>query len=126
MDNPDGSVPPPLTALRVYNAVDDKDVGAYSEGMQLSYHQLGTWGLTIVTLAGPQVGSIRWGLDGNSNFNTESFAPFALGGDVDGDLTPMRLNLGGHTMTVTAYSGANATGDVLQTVTTNFTVIDQP
>jgi glucose/arabinose dehydrogenase len=126
LDNPDGSVPPPITALRVYNAVDDTDLGSLANGQALSYHALGTWGLTIAALSGPQVGSIRWGLDGNSNFRTESFAPYALGGDTDGDLTPIKLNIGTHTLTVTAFSGSNASGDVLQSVTLNFTILDQP
>jgi hypothetical protein len=38
----------------------------------------------------------------------------------------MQLGIGTHTLTVTAFAEANAGGTMLQTVTLNFTIIDQP
>jgi len=37
------------------------------------------------------VGSVRFGLDGNANFRTESTAPYALGGDTSGDYNAWTL-----------------------------------
>ena len=67
-----------------------------------------------------RVGSVRFALDGNSNYNTENGSPYALASDYYA-WTP---SLGQHTLTATVYSGTNASGSVTNSATVNFTVVN--
>jgi hypothetical protein len=70
-------------------------------------------------------GSVRFGIDGNSNFRTESAKPYALAGDTgNGDYAAWTPTVGTHTFTATLYSGSGGTGSVLDTETFTFTVTD--
>lgn len=68
------------------------------------------------------VGSVRFALDGNNNYQTENVAPYALAGDTDGNYKSWTPSLGSHTVTATAYSGTNGGGTAGTPLTINFTV----
>jgi hypothetical protein len=70
------------------------------------------------------VGSVRFGLDGNTNFRTESTAPYALAGDNSGNYEAWTPALGSHSLTATPYSAAGATGTVGIPLFINFIVTD--
>ena len=79
------------------------------------------------------VGSVRFGYDlnsgsFNSNFHTESQAPFSLNGDTVTKYTPVKFNAGSHTMSGTLFSGGGGGGTNLGSSTIHFTVsgIGQP
>ena len=57
------------------------------------------------------VGSVRFALDGNANFQTESVAPYALAGDTAGDYNPWTPALGAHTLTATPFTGGRGRRD---------------
>jgi hypothetical protein len=63
-------------------------------------------------------------MDG-STVRTENYAPWALGGDANGgaDLLPYAFQVGTHSMIVTAFSGADASGSVLSQLSLVFTVV---
>jgi hypothetical protein len=136
-DTPNSSTPPTqpnnpspgpgITGLVLMNAVDDVAYGALNDGANISYASLNTWGITIKANATSDVGSVRWNLDGRV-VSTESYAPFAIGGDLNGgaDLQPYRFTTGRHTLTVTAFAGKGGTGAVLNAVNVTFQVLDQP
>ncbi len=56
------------------------------------------------------VGSVRFGLNSQPNLWTESTAPYALAGDLNGDYYSWNVELGMNTITATSYTGASATG----------------
>jgi pectate lyase len=70
------------------------------------------------------VGSVRFGLDGNSRYRTENQAPYALASDDDGDYYRWRTSLGTHTLTARPYTRSNARGTAGTSLTITFTVID--
>ena len=68
------------------------------------------------------VGSVRFGLDGNATHRVESSAPFSLQGDIGGDYAPWNPGPGVHTVTATAFTGADASGEAGEVVVVSFTV----
>ena len=116
-----------VTSLSLYNAVDDVSYGTLNEGASVSFVQLNTWGITIKADATSDVASVRWNLDGTI-VSTESFAPFAIGGDLNSgrDLQPYKFTKGSHTLTVTAFTGTGGTGAVLNSFNVTFQILDQP
>jgi hypothetical protein len=118
---------PAVTNLMLINADTDADIGAINDGDTLYFSQLPTTNLNIraeVTTNG--VGSVRFALDGNPNFQTESIAPYALVGDTAGDYNPWTPALGAHTLTATPFSEAGAAGIPGTPRTINFTVQAAP
>ena len=70
------------------------------------------------------VGSVRFGFNGNANFRTENIAPYAINGDDAGNFRPFDFPLGANTVTIEVYDGRNATGMLLATTTVSFTVVE--
>ena len=68
------------------------------------------------------VGSVRFGLDGNTNFRTEQQRPYALAGDSSGNYEAWTPALGSHSLTATPYSASGATGTVGIPLSINFMV----
>jgi glucose/arabinose dehydrogenase len=125
-DTPTGPVGE-ITGFTLYNALGDFPIKPLSNGSAVSFIESMTWGLTIKAETTGTFGSVRWAFDDNPNYRTENFGPYAIGGDAsDTDLLPVAIAQGDHTVTVTAYSGKDATGIIIQTLSLNFTVIDQP
>jgi hypothetical protein len=67
--------------------------------------------------------SVRFGLDGNSNYRVENYAPWAMSGDVNGVLTPSKLSAGKHTITATAFPQLNA-GGTGKSLTASVTLVE--
>lgn len=98
---------------------------AIPSNAQIDLATLPTRRLNVRANPGPHaVGSVRFALDANANFRTESSAPFALNGDSNGNYNPWTPTLGAHTLKATPYSGSNATGTVGAARTIAFTVVD--
>ena len=68
------------------------------------------------------VGSVRFGLDGNTNFRTESTSPYALADDSSGNYDAWTPAPGSHSLTATPYSASGATGTVGIPLSIGFTV----
>lgn len=112
-----------VTGLNLINADSDNVIGPLVDGAELNLATLPTRNLSIQALAAG-VGSVRFGLDGNPNFQTETSAPYALNGDSGGDYAPWTPTIGAHTVTATAFSGAGGSGTAGTPFVINFTVID--
>jgi hypothetical protein len=125
-----GTPPPPtdqsVTAFILVNADTDLDLGPLTSGATLNLATLPTRNLNVRAVTNPGlVGSVRFGLDGNSDYRTESTAPYALAGDTNGDYAPWTPAVGAHTLTATPYTGSGATGTAGTGLTVAFSVIDQ-
>ena len=72
------------------------------------------------------VGSVRFGLNANANFRTENVPPYALFGDNGGDYIAGAFDVGSYTLTATPFAGGGASGQMGQSLTVAFSVIDQP
>ncbi|HYF62965.1 MAG TPA: VCBS repeat-containing protein [Herpetosiphonaceae bacterium] len=117
---------PAVTKASLINADNDRPVSGFTvlnSGNVLNLGTLPTRNLNILAATSPaKVGSVRFVLDG-AVFSTENVPPYAMAGDNGGSnyyaWTP---KVGSHTLKITAYSGANATGSAGPTLTINFTV----
>jgi hypothetical protein len=115
---------PDVTSLTLYNAETGQAIGALNDNSTLDYRLLPTRKLSVRANANT-TGSVRFGLDGNANFRTENGAPFEILGELPGGKpAPWTPAKGSHVLTVTAYSGDNATGEAGPAITISFTVVD--
>ena len=113
-----GEPPPPppptgseqeVASFSLINADTDQIIPGYENwtGGTLNLADIGTSNLSVIANTDPStVGSVRFALDGNSNFKTESSAPYAIAGDSNGDYLPWTPSLGAHTLTATQDSAS--------------------
>ena len=96
-------------------------------GATLDLAKLPTRNLNIRANTNPAtVGSVRFALDGNSSYRTETAPPYALAGDTSGDYSPWTPSVGSHSVTATPYSGAGGAGTAGTALTIAFTVACDP
>ncbi len=117
-----------MTSLSLINADTNKPISGYDplpNGAKLDLASLPTRNLNIRVNTDPAtVGSIRFGLDGNSSYRTETEPPYALAGDSSGNYTAWTPSLGSHSVTATPYTGADGTGTAGKALTIAFMVAD--
>ncbi len=99
-----------VTGLFLVDAATNTDIGPLLHGDTLDRSELpDELSIRAVVSGGP--GSVVFGLDGNPAFQTENVSPYVLGGDAPlGDYTPVSFSTGDHTVTVTPFAGAGASG----------------
>ena len=77
-----------VVSFSLINADTDQPISGFdplTPGATLNFATLPTSNLNIRANTSPStVGSVRFGLDGNANYRTETAAPYSLGGDVSG------------------------------------------
>jgi len=111
-----------VTALTLINADTDQPILALTDGMTLRFADLPTRNLNVRAETSPSVvGSVRFGLDGQANYRTETSSPYALAGDSGGDYSAWTPALGAHALTATPYSGASGSGTAGTPLTVAFT-----
>ncbi|UYZ62525.1 PQQ-dependent sugar dehydrogenase [Hymenobacter weizhouensis] len=118
-----------VTSFTLINADTDQPISGFDPipaGAVFNLATLPTRNLSIRANTNPAtVGSVRFAYDGNANFRTESFVPYAIAGDNGAtDYLPWTPTVGSHTLTATPYSAANAGGTAGQALTLNFTATD--
>ncbi|MCB0327678.1 MAG: DUF5060 domain-containing protein [Bdellovibrionales bacterium] len=116
---------PQIAKLVVYNADTDQVIAAFDPLTEGANIDLGVVGSNINILAMTQpttVGSVVFGLDGNSSYRTETSAPYALAGDTAGDLKPWTPSVGSHTVSATAYTQSGGAGQAGPTLSITFQV----
>jgi hypothetical protein len=111
-----------VTGLTLVNADTDQDIGPLTDGMVVSYGQLGTQNINIRANVSGTVGSVVFGFDSNASYRVESSAPYAIGGDSSGNYHAWTPLAGAHTVTATPYSATGGTGTAGCAVTVSFTV----
>lgn len=114
-----------VTSLTLIDADSDTDIGPLTAGAIIDLSALGTSDLNIRANTQPStIGSVRFGLDGNSSYRIENGAPYALEGNSGSDYADWTPSLGNHTVTATPYSGSGASGSAGAPFSVTFTVID--
>lgn len=119
---PDG---PEITRMVLVNADTDQDIKEIFEGDVFNLLEIGTNKLNIRAEVGNNVESVIFDYNGKSNFQTENFAVYALGGNSGTNYQPWIPDLGSNTVTATAYTENNGKGIPGQPFTRNFTVINE-
>jgi glucose/arabinose dehydrogenase len=128
-----GAAPPPpnqsVTSFSLINADSNQPISGFdpiASGANINLATLPTRNVNIRANTSPaSVGSVRFGLDGSSNYSTDNTAPYALAGDTNGDYLPWTPTVANHTITATPYSAANATGTAGTARTLSFKVSDK-
>ena len=120
------SPPQAVTSLTLVNADTDQDIMQLTNGATLNLQTLPTRNLNVRANTNPStVGSVRFGLDINPSYSTESVAPYTLAGDTSGDYNAWTPSVGSHTITATPYTGSGASGSAGTALSISFNVVDQ-
>ena len=121
----------PLMTLALVNAKTDQLVPGYEDLGSISTLDLGQLNVkhyNILAQVNPHhpdaqfVNSIQF--DSPFGQHIESVQPYALFGDVNGDFHGKHLKPGDFSLKATAYTQADATGQVMKTVNVNYHVVD--
>lgn len=116
-----------ITGFTLIDADSDSEIRFLSDGDTINLSADGM-SLSVRADITGSVGSVRFGLDGNSNVQTENVPPYALNGDSSEDYEPepSLANIGSHTITATLYSGSNAGGSAVASYTITVTTVTVP
>ena len=116
-----------VVSFTLVDADTDSDLFELSDNMVIDLDDIAGMGLNIRANTNPGVvGSVQFSLTGAATENSvESFAPYALFGDVSGDYNPGGLGVGSYTLTATPYTGPGTSGDVGLPLTVDFEITDQ-
>jgi hypothetical protein len=115
---------PTVTSFSLINADTGAVIRTMTEGETVARNQLPAH-LSIRANTNPgKVGSVKFGLDSNASFHTESTAPYSLNGDSNNGTTytPVSFSAGAHTLVATVFSASGGTGTKQGTLTLHFTV----
>lgn len=116
-----------VTRFVLVNSDNDQDLFDVTDGMVINLAILPTANLSVRAETTPAtVGSVRIAFDANANAQTETSAPYVLGGNSGADYLPYAplATLGNHTMLGTPFTGAGATGSAGATLGVRFSVIN--
>ncbi len=108
------------------DATSDTDLFNMEDGMQINRNDIEGTLLNIRSnFDDLNVGSVSFSLTGPvTKVSKENFPPFALFGDRSGDYNGVAFLNGNYSLTASAYSGANLSGTVLQTIAIDFSIVD--
>ena len=115
-----------VTSFTLMNADTDKPIAGYeniANGAVIARSSLPTTRLSVRVNTSPaKVGSVRIGWNSNSNYRTESLAPYELFGGPVGDTYAGTIPNGTHTFTGTPYSLEGGKGPVGTSASVTFTI----
>jgi hypothetical protein len=114
-----------VTSLVLINAHSKQPIRELKQGDTIDLARVGG-NLNIIANVRGDVGSVRFQLDGNSNFRTESTAPFALAGDTHGNFNRWTPKTGKHTIVAIPFSEGQAQGSKGKALSITFTVTGKP
>ena len=113
-----------VTSFSLINATTDRPVAGFdpiANGTTIDLAALPTLNLNMRANTQPgTVGSVRFRLDGNTNYRTDSLPPYALASETGGNYAAWTLGLGSHAVTATPYTGSGATGTAGTPLTITF------
>src|SRR5580704_5651727 len=113
-----------VTSFTLISAGANRPVAGFdpiANGATIDLASLPTLGLNMRANTQPAtVGSVRFRLDGNTNYRTDSLPPYALASETGGNYAAWTLGLGSHTVTATPYTGSGATGTAGTPLTITF------
>jgi hypothetical protein len=115
-----------ITSFSLINADTDQVISGYDQitnGATISLSALPTRNINVRANSNPgTVGSVRFGYDGNNNFQTETNTPYALASDEGGNYYPWTPSVGSHTITATPYTAAGGGGTAGTSLTISITI----
>jgi hypothetical protein len=110
---------PTITSLKLLDADTGETLRSLNNGGAI---YLGSEPrVSVQALVAGTIGSVRFQLDGKT-FGIENSAPYVINGDTNGAPNAWTPSVGTHTLRVTAYSGAGASGTIGTTKVITFTV----
>ncbi len=113
-----------IVKFMLINADTDDVIGELENGDVINFAELGTDDISIKAVTDPEtVGSVRFSLDGVTNFHTENIFPYVIAGDSNGDYNAWTPSLGQHELTATPFTQSNRNGEVGQSKTVSFSVV---
>ncbi len=116
---------PEIIHLDLVNATTNEVITTIAEGSTIDLTNLKTDGFNIIANTNTmQPGSVVFDFNKTLKYRTENNAPYALGGDYDGDYQPLILQIGSNTITATPFTEANASGITGLPLTVNFDIVD--
>ncbi len=120
------SAQPVVIDFALYNADTDQQIRNLTPTDGYDLAELPTTNLAITANVAGTAGSVRFAFLGRSNYRTENTAPFALGGDTNGDFNPVAelAQPGEYVITATPYTGPNGTGTAGSPLTLRLFVTD--
>jgi hypothetical protein len=113
-----------VVSFTLVNADTDQDIGPLVNGGTVDYSNIGTHNLSVRANVSGSPGSVRFGYDGATNYQTENVAPYAIKGDTAGNYNPWTPTVGTHTLTATPYTSSGAAGATGTAQTISFSVSD--
>ncbi len=113
-----------VTGFTLVNAQTDRDIGPLLDGGTIDLAKTGGR-LNVRADVSGKVASVRFDLNGQRNYLTENVAPYALGGDTNGDYRGSTPSPGKHTLTATPYPQKGAAGPAGKRLSVTFTVVGQ-
>ena len=118
------STPDVITEFILVNANSNQDIGPIEDGDVIDLNVLGTNQLSIRAMTNPSpVGSVVFGFNGMTSFQTENTMPYSLNGDNNGNYKAVTFHPGVYTVTATPFSQKSGKGEQGQTSTIQFTVV---
>ncbi|MFN8371334.1 MAG: lamin tail domain-containing protein [Anaerolineae bacterium] len=115
-----------VSGFVLVNADTDTDIMPINDGATLDLAALPP-NLNIRAITAPaDVGSVRFGVDGTNNFRTDNSAPYAVGGESNGNFHRLDFTLGNHTLVATAYTRSGAQGLASPSLTIHVNVVNNP
>jgi len=109
-----------VDALNLYQANSDTKLVSLTNGAVVSLSDFNGTALNIRAAVHGSVGSVKFGVNGNSNYHYDNYSTYDIAG-TGGVWTP---TAGTYTITATAYSEHDTKGTVSGSYTVTFTVVD--
>jgi uncharacterized protein YjdB len=116
---------PQIVSLVLVDAETNLDIATLQNGDTINLFNTGS-ALNIRANTSPEeVGSVGFDYNGTTNFKIENSAPYTIGGDSNGNYDEWTPDMGENTITVTAFSGADLSGEAGSSLSINFFVINE-
>ncbi len=100
-----------INSVSIVNAASNAVIETLSHGQTIDLSKYSS-GISFRANTSSDTKSVKFGLDGDSNHQVESFQPYALMGDKNGDYNAFKPTNGWHSIKVTPYSKSGATGSL--------------
>ncbi len=117
-----------VASYTLINADTDLPIAAYDpipSNATIDLNTLPTRNLNVRANTSPAtVGSVKFGYDANADYRLESYLPYAMASDNNGNYLPFTPTVGAHTITGTPYTGAFGGGTAGTVLVLHFTIVD--
>ncbi|MFC1762592.1 DUF5060 domain-containing protein [Planctomycetota bacterium] len=114
-----------ITKLILIDAGNDRPIGPLNQDAIIDLAQTNR-GINVDVETTGTVESVRYGLNDNPSYHTESVPPFAMYGDDEGNYGEWIPKPGTYTVTATPYTEKGAKGKAGQTARVSFAIIGSP